>query len=174
MSRISLIAAIENKTRTIGNSKTNDLVWKGMPGDMKRFREFTTGHPVIMGRKNFDSIPAEFKPLKDRTNIVISRNSSLILPNDVILTTSIKEALEKARTIDKEEIFVIGGGEIYAQSIDIADRLYLTIIDGESGGDVFFPEYKEFTKLVAYEEMIPTKKFPHRYRFLTLEKELRK
>ncbi len=170
MSRISLIAAIEKDTRAIGNSKTNDLVWKGMPGDMKRFKDLTMGHPVIMGRKNWESIPVKFRPLEGRANIVLSKNKELVLPDGVIHTFSSEEAIERACAIDKEEIFVIGGGEIYSQTIGLASRLYLTVIDGASLGDVFFPEYKEFTKLVAYEECLPTEKFSHRYRFMTLER----
>ncbi len=161
--RINLIAAFDN-ARVIG--KNNDLVWKGVPGDMKRFKETTSGHPVIMGRKTFESMGG--KPLPNRTNIVITRNPEY-KAIDSIIVPSLEDALKAAGDIDNE-IFVIGGGEIYSQAIKIADRLYLTVIDAEAGGDVFFPDYSEFKKIISSEEFPPSERFPHSYKFLTLEK----
>ena len=163
MSQINIIAAVDNK-RVIG--KNNDLVWKGMPGDMKRFVRLTTGHPIIMGRKTFDSFGG--KPLPNRTNIIITRNNSFVAP-DCIVSPSLLDAIKIAGEKD-EQIFVIGGGEIYSQAIKIADRLYLTIVDAEADGNIFFPNYSEFTKVVSSEEMPATEKFPHKYKFVVLEK----
>ncbi len=163
MARINLIAAIDRK-RVIG--KDNDLAWKGVPGDMKRFKELTTGHPVVMGRKTLDSMGS--KPLVNRTNIIITRQAGFALAG-CIIAHSADEALAIAAKLDSE-IFVIGGGEIYAEMIGKADRLYLTEIDAESDGNIFFPDYSDFTKIVSKEEMPASEKFPHPYRFLVLER----
>jgi dihydrofolate reductase len=160
---INIIVALD-KNRTLG--KNNDLVWKGVPGDMKRFKEITTNHPIIMGRKTFESIGG--KALPNRTNIVITRNPSLCAP-DCIVVSSLDGAIKTAKEKDTE-IFVIGGGEIYSQAIKLADRLYVTLIDANADGDVFFPDYGEFTKIISSEEMPATEKFPYTYKFLTLEK----
>jgi dihydrofolate reductase len=132
---VSLIAAV-SKNRVIG--KNNDLPWK-LPDDMKYFMETTREHAVIMGRKNFDSLPPKFKPLKDRLNIVISRHKEVLKDYDVRAVGSINEAFEQAP--QSEEVFVIGGAEIFKQTLDRADRLYLTEIDAIVDGDVYFPEY---------------------------------
>lgn len=132
---VSLIAAV-TKNRVIG--RNNDLPWK-LPDDMKYFMETTTGHAVIMGRKNFDSLPAKFKPLKDRLNIVLTRNSDLLKNFDVCVVSSIENAFSKAP--QDEEVFVIGGAEIFEQTLSKADRLYITEIDAVIEGDVYFPRF---------------------------------
>lgn len=132
---VSLIAAV-SKNHVIG--KNNDLPWK-LPDDMRYFMETTREHAVIMGRKNFDSLPAKYKPLKDRLNIVITRNKEVLKDFDVRTAGSIDEAFEQAP--QSEEVFVIGGAEIFRQTLDRADRLYITEIDAVVDGDVFFPEY---------------------------------
>jgi dihydrofolate reductase len=134
---VSLIAAL-TKNRVIG--KNNDLPWK-LPDDMKYFMETTREHAVIMGRKNFDSLPPKFKPLKDRLNIVLTRNKNLLRDFDVRAVSSINEAFEQAPA--NEEVFVIGGAEIFAQTLPRAHRLYLTEIDAVVDGDVYFPEYNK-------------------------------
>jgi dihydrofolate reductase len=134
---ISLIAAL-TKNRLIG--KNNDLPWK-LPDDMKYFMETTREHAVIMGRKNFDSLPPKFKPLKDRLNIVLTRNKNLLGDFDVRAVSSIDEAFEQAPA--NEEVFVIGGAEVFAQTLARANRLYLTEIDAVIDGDVYFPEYNK-------------------------------
>lgn len=133
---ISLIAALDSE-RGIG--RDNELLVR-IPDDLKRFRELTTGHPIIMGRKNFDSIG---KPLPKRTNIVVTRNPDYQVPG-VVVAHSIDEALEQAAAVEDREIFIIGGGEIYDQTIDRATRLYLTLVEGNFGADVFFPDYSDF------------------------------
>lgn len=163
MAQTNIIVAIDNK-RVIG--KDNNLVWKGVPGDMKRFKEITTGHPIIMGRKTFESIGG--KPLPNRTNIVVTRNAKFQAPGCFVFQ-SLPEAISFASSKD-EQVFIIGGGEIYAQAIKSTDRLYLTIIDAEAQGDVLFPSYDDFTKTVSSESMPATEKFPHAYKFVVLEK----
>jgi dihydrofolate reductase len=143
--KISLIAAIA-KNLAIG--KDNKLLYY-IPSDLKRFKKITTGHVVIMGKKTFESMNS--KPLPNRTNIVIAMEKEYEAPG-CIVANSIDEAFQKAREIEKEEIFVIGGGSIYAQTLKHADKLYVTVIDRvHEDADVFFPAYPEFTKIV-YEE----------------------
>ncbi len=163
MSQINIIAAID-KTRVLG--KNNDLVWKNVPGDLKRFKEITTSHPVIMGRKTFESIGS--KPLPNRTNIVITRKTDLKIQGCFVFP-SLEKAIDFASKKD-EQIFIIGGGEIYNQSIKMTDRLYLTLIDAHGDGDVFFPDYNEFRKIVSSQDVPATEKFPYTYKFVILEK----
>lgn len=128
---VSMIAAI-GKNRELG--KNNDLIWH-FKEDMKFFRETTTGNTVIMGRKTFESLP---HALSNRQNIVISRNADYIADGAQTAVSS-EEALAKSVN---DNIFIIGGGKIYAEFLPIADKLYLTEIDGEcDGADVFFPEF---------------------------------
>src|SRR3989338_6191554 len=129
---ISLIAAI-GKNNELG--KGNTLVWN-MPTDLKYFRDKTKGHTVIMGRKTFESIG---HPMPNRQNIIITRDKSY-KAEGIEVVHSIEEAL-KLVPKKEEEIFIIGGAEIYKQSMEIADRLYITHIDAEDKeADTFFPE----------------------------------
>ncbi len=133
---VSLIAAL-TRNRVIG--KNNDLPWK-LPDDMKYFMETTKGHLVIMGRKNFESLPPKFKPLKDRVNIVITRNPESVAGYDVVTAGSMDEALALAqKSHGNDEIFVIGGAQIYSLALPHADRLYLTEIATTLDGDTHFP-----------------------------------
>ncbi|HZY81772.1 MAG TPA: dihydrofolate reductase [Cyclobacteriaceae bacterium] len=132
---VSLIAAL-TKNMVIG--KNNDLPWK-LPDDMKYFMETTKDHAVIMGRKNYDSLPPKFKPLKDRMNIVMSKHRKI---EGVTTVDSLEEALRQAATYkNKKEVFVIGGAQIYEQALPIANKLYLTEIDAVIEGDTFFPAF---------------------------------
>jgi dihydrofolate reductase len=133
---ISMIAAV-SKNRVIG--KDNDLPWK-LPDDMKFFMETTKGHHAIMGRKNYESIPHKFKPLPNRTNIVVTRQKNFNAPGCIVVD-SVEKGLTIARQNHETEAFVIGGAEIYKLGLPFADRLYLTEINAEIEGDTFFPEY---------------------------------
>ncbi len=115
--------------------KNNRLPWK-MPDDAKYFHRVTEGHIVIMGRKNY---LANGKALKNRTNIVITRNPDF-KPDDAIVCGSIAESLNVAERYSPDEVFIVGGGEIYKQTLDIIDRIYITIIDMVAEGDTFYPE----------------------------------
>ncbi len=131
---ISLIAAVA-KNNVIGHE--NDLPWY-LPEDLKRFKELTTGHPVLMGRKTFESIMRRLgKPLPNRLNILITRESNYKVPPEVMIYDDLQKALEDYQ--DKD-LFVIGGGQIFAQTIDQADVLYITHVEFESKGDSFFPK----------------------------------
>jgi dihydrofolate reductase len=135
MSKISIIAAV-SKNGVIG--KDNKLPWH-LPEDMKFFKDTTTGHCVITGRKNYESIPAKFRPLKDRTNIVVTRQEGYAAEGAVVVQ-SIEAAIEAAKKTGDEEIFIIGGADVYKQCMGLADRMYITSIEQEFEGDVFFPE----------------------------------
>lgn len=141
--RISIIAAIGRQNELGGK---NNLLWR-IPEDLKRFKALTSGHPIIMGRKTYESIG---RPLPNRENIVITRNKDF-RPEGVVVVCSVEEALTKAREKEKEEIFVIGGAEIYKQSLPFLTRLYLTVIDDSKPADVFFPDYSDFKKIVSSE-----------------------
>ena len=144
---LSLIVVI-GKNRELG--KGNKLLWH-IPEDMAWFREKTKGHPVIMGRKTFESIG---HPLPNRLNIVITRDL-LFKHEGVTIVHSLEEAIEIGKAIGNNEIFIIGGANLYQQAISIADKLYITQVDAlRPDADVFFPKYqlrftkKEFTKTI--------------------------
>lgn len=129
--------------RAIG--KNGKLLWH-IPEDLKRFKDLTKGHPVIMGRKTFESILSYLgKPLPERTNIVVTRNAAYNAQG-VKIFHSLEDALSYAKTIDAQEIHIGGGSDIYAQALPYVDRLYLTLIDEEKEADSFFPDYSAFTK----------------------------
>lgn len=134
---ISIIVALA-ENNVIG--KDNVLIWH-LPADMKYFKERTTGHCVITGRKNYESIPEKFRPLPNRTNIIITRQKNYHAPGAIVIG-SIEEAIEKAKQIATGEIFIIGGAEIYRQSLSLADKLYVTKIHHSFMGDVYFPLIK--------------------------------
>jgi dihydrofolate reductase len=133
---ISLIAA-QAQNRVIG--KDNDLPWK-LPDDMKFFMQTTKGHYVIMGRKNYDSLHEKFKPLPNRTNIVVTRQHHFQAPGCIVVN-SVEKALEIAREGNETETFVIGGAEIYKLALPDANRIYLTEIKATIEGDTYFPEF---------------------------------
>lgn len=138
---LCIIAAI-SENRVIG--RDNQLPWS-IPDDLKRFRQLTTGHPVVMGRRTFESIG---RPLPERTNIVVSRNPRF-QTEGIVRCGSLGEALSRAGEGGREKIFIIGGGQIYGQTIDLADRLYLTVVRGDFSGDAYFPEYGDFSRKIS-------------------------
>lgn len=186
---ISIIAAI-GPNRELG--KDNRLLWH-IPGDMKRFKQLTSGHAVIMGRKTFESIG---KPLPNRLNIVITHNiisfqtrypesvkrhSELVSESkkrsrnkfgmtSLVVVSSLDEAIQFTKSLTPNyfllttnEVFIIGGGQIYEQAIKIADKLYLTIVESinkveKIDADTFFPDYFEFSKEIS-KEILNTEKF---------------
>lgn len=159
---LSLIAAL-TKNNVIGLNNT--LPWR-LPADMKYFAEKTTNKVVIMGRKSWDSLPAKFKPLPNRHNIIVSRQDFGDLNVEVINNIQEVERIKKLYGSGNEpmEVFVIGGAEIYNQTIDMADRLYLTEIDAEVEGDTFFPFFdkSQYTEVSRVHHAIDEK---HKYAF---------
>lgn len=135
---ISIIAAMDEK-RGIG--KAGQLPWH-ISEDFKRFKEITSGHTVIMGRKTYESIG---KPLPNRKNIVISGQLQNLdgAIKDLIFVSSLDDAL---RQTQGKDVFIIGGGQVYTQAIEKADKLYLTLVEGDFNCDTFFPDYSSFQK----------------------------
>ncbi len=154
---LSIIVAIA-KNRAIG--KENQLLWH-ISEDLKRFKRITMGCPVIMGRKTFESLG---RPLPGRKNIIITRNTSLCY-EDCECYGSIEEAIASCN--DDKEVFIIGGGEIYKQTISIADKLYLTVVHHNYDADTFFPEIDpmqwEETNFESFER---GEKFEYPYSFI--------
>ncbi len=130
---ISLIAAM-GKNRVIG--KDNQMMWH-LPLEYKHFKETTMGHCIITGRKNFE---ATGRPLPGRTNIVVTRSKDF-QAQGVVVVHSLDEALNHAKTLGETEAFVIGGGQIYSQALSYADKIYLTEVDYNEEGDVYFPDF---------------------------------
>ncbi|MBT4349190.1 dihydrofolate reductase [bacterium] len=139
---ISLIAVIDRNRALAKDGKL--LV--NLSEDLQRFKKITSGHPVIMGRKTYLAIN---KALPDRINIVLSKDPEF-QAKDCEVFNNLDEALKFARDKD-DEIFFIGGGEIYKQVLPLADKLYLTIIDAEYEADTWFPDYFEFNKIIKEE-----------------------
>lgn len=145
-----MIAAI-GKNGELG--KDNKLLF-GISEDLKRFREITRGHPVIMGRKTAEHLVEFYTkgPLPKRQNIVVTRDPSYSLEGFVI-DNLLEDAIKRASELDNDEIFIIGGAQIYSLALPFADKLYLTIVDKEvSDADAFFPDYSEFKKIVFEKE----------------------
>lgn len=143
--------------------KNNQLLWK-LPADLKHFKEITTGHTVIMGRKTFDSVG---KPLPNRRNIVITRQDIQIDGCEVV--NSLHDAL--ALCIGLPEVHIIGGAEIYKQAMPLTDVIYLTRVHQSFDADTFFPEIDEKTwKETAREDHQPDERNPIAYSFLTLKR----
>jgi dihydrofolate reductase len=163
---ISIIVAVA-ENNVIG--KDNTLIWH-LPADMKYFKEKTSGHCIITGRKNYESIPEKFRPLPNRTNIVITRQKDYFAPGAIVVG-SIEDAIEKAKETGDLEIFIIGGAEIYRQSIHLADKLYITQIHNKFEGDAFFPEI-DTTKWKKTSETkgIVDEKNTYKHGFLVFEK----
>ena len=164
--KISIIVAVA-ENNVIG--KDNTLIWH-LPADMKYFKEKTTGHCVITGRKNYESIPEKFRPLPNRTNIVINRQKNYSAPGAIVVD-SFEDAIKKAKQTDDEEIFIIGGAEIFKQSMHLADKLYLTKIHHSFDGDVYFPvinhsEWKE----TDHQKGFVDEKNKYEHDFITYEK----
>lgn len=157
--KISIIAALSNDGAL---GKNNKLLWH-IPEDMKRFKNITTGHPIIMGRKTYDSLG---RLLPHRTNIIVTRNTSFSIEGAVVVG-SLEEALKKAREIENEEVFVIGGGQIFKEAMPVTDKLYLTLVEGDHEADTFFPEYNEFKKIIFEKEGISE---GYKYKFVELER----
>lgn len=156
---ISIIAAVGNNQRAIG--KNNQLLWH-LPEDLKHFKDLTSGHPIIMGFNTFKSIG---RPLPNRVNIVLNFEQ-LEIPG-AIACLSLEEAIKVASKHDQKEIFIIGGGMVYERAINLADRLYLTLVDDNTEGDAHFPAYSAFNKVLSEE---PGQSGNINFRFVVLEK----
>jgi len=132
---ISTIVAVA-KNNVIG--KDNDIPWY-LPADLKYFKKITTGHHIVMGRKCYESIG---RPLPKRTNVIVTRNPFFIATG-CLVTHNVAEAVQLAEANGEEEVFIIGGGQIYEIALPHVDRIYLTEVDLEVEGDIFFPEINQ-------------------------------
>ncbi|MBT8448646.1 MAG: type 3 dihydrofolate reductase [Gammaproteobacteria bacterium] len=160
---INLIAAMANN-RVIG--KDNKMPWH-LPADLKHFKQVTMRHPIVMGRKTFESIG---RALPGRRNIVISRNPNLTLAGAEVFN-SIDSALDSCAEQGAEEIMIIGGSNLYAQTLALADRLYLTFIDLDVAGDAHFPNWQDLTwQETTREAHGPDDNNPYNYEFVTFER----
>lgn len=142
--KIIIIAAMA-KNRVIG--RDNAIPWH-IPGELQRFKTITMGHTLIMGRKTFESIG---RPLPGRKTVIISRNRDYQAAG-CLVATSLAEAI--ALCSETETVFIAGGGEIYRQALDLADSIYLTVLDREVEGDIMFPEFDPRQFLVISEERV--------------------
>ncbi|MAD96505.1 MAG: diacylglycerol kinase [Flavobacteriaceae bacterium] len=160
---VTIIAAI-GLNNALG--KNNDLIWH-LPSDLKRFKKTTTGFPIIMGRKTFESIG---KPLPNRTNVIVTRNPSYTKDGCEVVT-SLKEAIDIVS--DQEKSFIIGGAQIYQQAIEenLVDELDITLVQEEFEADVFFPEFDKLDwELISRQDFEKDEKNPHDYSFLKFKK----
>nr|AIA18298.1 Dihydrofolate reductase [uncultured bacterium] len=165
---ISIVAAMDTK-RGIG--KNNDLLFK-IPEDFVRMKKLTEGHPIIMGRRTFESIG---RILPNRYNIVITRDPDFEFPglsgDRGTIVGSLEEAVTAAkRAPGSEEIIIFGGGQIFTEAVEkgLVDILHLTIVDGDFGADTFFPDYSQFTKILDEES---GQSGEYHYRFVDLAKD---
>lgn len=160
--KTSIIVAIA-QNRAIG--KDNQLLWH-LPADLKYFRQLTTNHHIVMGRKTYESIG---KPLPNRTTVIITRDTSY-QADGCFVVHSLEEAISFCENNNETEAFIIGGGEIYAQSLAVADIIYLTEVKTEIEGDAFFPEIdKSLYKETFRENHFKDEKHIYDFDFVTLE-----
>ena len=164
-----LLAFIAAHDQALAIGINNRLPWR-LPADLARFKQITLGHPIIMGRKTWESIGS--KPLPGRPHIVVSRNAAYSLPNGVHLAGSFNQAFQKAAALNQGTVFLIGGGELFKECLPHADLLYITVVAVQTPGtDSFFPEYRQggFT-LKAREQHLPDDRNTLAYDFELWEK----
>ncbi|WP_369047907.1 dihydrofolate reductase [Tenacibaculum sp. UWU-22] len=160
---VSIIAAI-GKDNELG--KNNDLIWH-LPADLKHFKKTTSGHAILMGRRTFESIG---KPLPKRTNIIITNNDHYFI-DGCLIANSIEQAIDMAENND--EIFIIGGSQIYKQALEknLVDKLHITIVHQNFEADVFFPEIdKKIWKEINRIDCKADNENPYNYSFVTYVK----
>ncbi|MCB0786456.1 MAG: dihydrofolate reductase [Flavobacteriales bacterium] len=145
------------------------LPWH-LPDDMQHFQRTTMGHPVISGRKNYQSIPERFRPLKGRSNVVITHDRDY-RAEGALVVHSLEQAITEARRVN-EDLFIIGGGQIYAEAFlqDIVDRIFLTVVHAEVDGDVYFPELGDAWQVVEEQFHPADVRHEHAFTFKTLER----
>lgn len=170
--RVSIIVAIDEKQ---GIGKNNDLLFH-IVEDFARMHKVISGHPLVMGRRTFESIG---RVIPGHMNFIITQNNSYQLPDFVkteeqkvkcIVVHSLEEGIAKAKTAaGSDEIFIFGGGQIFKEALEknLVERLYLTVVEGDFGADTFFPDYSDFTKVISEEEK---QSGDYKFKFIVLEK----
>lgn len=157
-----IVSAVVAIAEDNGIGKNNQLLWR-LPADLKHFKEITTGHTVIMGRKTYESVG---RPLPNRRNILITRKTDLEIPGVTVVNT-LQQALDLCS--DEEEVFIVGGAEIYKMAMDATNRIYLTVVHGTFDADTFFPAIdRNVWKETAEEKHEADEKNPFAYTFSTL------
>lgn len=160
---IALVVAIA-ENRVIG--KDNQLIWH-LPEDLKHFKQLTMGHPMVMGRKTFDAIG---KPLPGRTSIIVTRQPDYQAPAGCVVVSSVEEALQEGLSRD-EHVMVVGGAEIYQQTLPYAEVVYLTLVHESFEGDVYFPDLDaEAWEVTDQEEHLPDERHAYPYTFFTFRR----
>jgi len=153
---LSMIAALDAAN---GIGKNNDLMWN-LPADMQFFKETTKGHVVIMGRKNFDSIPEKFRPLPGRKNVILSQQPDFEAPGCLVFS-SLADCLQQLQLEEGQKAFVIGGAQIYALALEsgLVNEIFLTHIDKVYGADTFFPDFdaSSYQKSLLFEQTLDDK-----------------
>lgn len=157
---ITIIAAA-GENNSLG--KDNDLVWH-LPDDFKRFKELTSGNYILMGRKTFESFP---KPLPNRKHLIITRQKDYKVPENCFVFDTIENAIDFSKN---QDIWIIGGGEIYKQSMEIADRIELTRVHSEFEADTFFPDIIDEWELSNEEFHSKDEKHKYDFTYLTYER----
>jgi dihydrofolate reductase len=162
--RISLLAALSSNN-VIG--RNNEVPWR-LSTDLKRLKALSMGHHIVLGRKTFESVG---RPLPGRTNLVITRQEGYA-PEGVVVVHSLEEALRIAREAGEGETFILGGAEIYAQSMHVADRMYLTRVHAEVEGDTWFPDFDDVSEwhLTDAEHFEADEKNQYPFSFLTYDR----
>ncbi len=155
---IKIVVAV-SKNNIIGDS--NKLIWN-LPADLRHFKETTTGHPIVMGRKTYDSIG---RPLPNRRNIIITRDKDYQVDGCEIVNS-----IEEALLLTNNDCFIIGGGEIYRQSLPIAQQIFMTLIDEDFNGDTNFPELDKSWYVSSKVDHHSDEKNPHNYSFILYER----
>ena len=140
MIKVSLIVAMD---RNRGIGRDNDLMWH-LPNDMRFFKETTENQIVVMGRKNYDSIPEKYRPLPNRENVILTKNTAFEASNCSVFN-SLDAALSAYESDKNRKLFIIGGGQIYKLALDanILEEMFITHIDGDYEADTFFPDFNE-------------------------------
>lgn len=128
--------------------KDNQLIWK-LSADLKLFKKHTTGHHIIMGRKTFESMG---NPLPNRTSIVITRNSDYSVPDNHHVVNSLESAIQLCIGKHLDQVYIIGGAQIYKEAISICDEMLITEVDASPDGDAFFPEFNKTEWKIVYDE----------------------
>ncbi len=155
------------KAKNLVIGKDNQLVWK-LSADLKRFKHLTTGHYLLMGRKTYESLG---RPLPNRTHLIITRNPDFKAPEGHYAFFSVEEAIIFCNKIGVDKLFVIGGGQIYSETLNLCDQLEVTEVDAMPEGDTFFPKINsEIWKEVNREEFSMDEKNEYPYAFVTYEK----
>lgn len=146
--KIAAIVAMD-KNRVIGQNGT--LPWH-LPADLKRFKELTTGFSVVMGRNTYFSLPDKFRPLPNRNNIVVTSDPTKLKDEGVETFKTPEAAIEACKQRGEDKVWIIGGSQLYASTVDLWDELHLTLVKAEHEGDAYFPNFEDRLELVESEE----------------------